>query len=205
LNLICLDLEGVLVPEVWVRVAEATGIEGFRLTTRDISDYDQLMRHRFRLLDQHQLKLADLQEVIAGMGPLAGAPAFLDGLRQQSPVVILSDTFQQFAAPLLRQLGWPALFCHRLQVDAQGRIVGYELRMNDHKRAAVRAFRGLRFRVVAVGDSYNDTTMLQEADRGILFRAPENVVRDFPQFPVVGDYPALAAAIAAAAPAEAVG
>lgn len=205
MNLVCLDLEGVLVPEVWIRVAEATGIDGLRLTTRDIADYDQLMRHRFTLLDQYGLKLADLQGVVGSMDPLPGARRFLDNLRQQSPVVILSDTFQEFAPPLLDQLGWPALFCHRLQVDENDRIVGYQLRMRDHKRAAVQAFRGLHFRVIAVGDSYNDTTMLREADHGILFRAPENVVREFPQFPVVRDYPALAKAIAAAVPPEAFG
>ncbi len=197
MDIVCLDLEGVLVPEVWINVAEATGIEGLRLTTRDIADYDELMGHRLRLLDVHQLRLPDIQAVIAGLTPLDGAVAFLAALRQRGPVVILSDTFVQFAAPLMRQLDWPTLFCHSLEVAEDGRIAGYRLRMRDHKRAAVRAFRDLAFRTIAAGDSYNDTTMLAEAHRGILFRAPEMVVREFPQYPHVTAYDDLATLIAA--------
>lgn len=194
--LVCLDLEGVLVPEVWINVAVATGIEALRLTTRDIPDYDQLMRHRLRVLADRDIRFADIRAVIADMHPLPGARAFLAGLRQSGPVIILSDTFYEFAEPMMRRLDWPTLFCHRLEIDDAGRITGYVLRMQDHKRAAVRAFRRLRFEVVAVGDSYNDTTMLAEADRGILFRAPENVIREFPQFPETREYAALQRLIA---------
>ncbi|MFZ1640645.1 MAG: bifunctional phosphoserine phosphatase/homoserine phosphotransferase ThrH [Candidatus Contendobacter sp.] len=183
MELACLDLEGVLVPEIWINVAERTGIEALRLTTRDIPDYDQLMRGRLALLDQHGLKLSDIQRVIAGMGPLEGAREFLDWLRERFQVVILSDTYYEFAMPLMRQLGWPALFCHRLEV-VDDRVVGYTLRQADSKCQAVRAFHGLNFRVIAAGDSYNDTAMLAEADAGILFRPPRNVIDEFPQFPV---------------------
>lgn len=190
MDLACLDLEGVLVPEIWIRVAEATGIDGLRLTTRDIADYDELMAHRLSLLDQHGIALASIQEVISQMGPIPGAAEFLDLLRLRFQVVILSDTFYDFAMPLMAQLGFPTLLCHRLEVSG-GRITGYRLRQPDSKRAAVRAFHGLHYRVVATGDSYNDTAMLAEADAGILFRPPANVVAQFPQFPVVTDYEAL--------------
>lgn len=183
MELACLDLEGVLVPEIWINVAERTGIEALRLTTRDIPNYDQLMRRRLALLDQHGLKLSDIQRVIASMGPLDGAHQFLDWLRERFQVVILSDTYYEFAMPLMRQLGWPALFCHRLEVVAD-RVVNYTLRQSDSKRQAVRAFHGLNFRVIAAGDSYNDTAMLAEAEAGILFRPPQNVIDEFPQFPV---------------------
>ena len=183
MELACLDLEGVLVPEIWINVAERTGIEALRLTTRDIPDYDQLMRGRLALLDQHGLKLSDIQRVIAGMGPLDGAREFLDWLRERFQVVILSDTYYEFALPLMRQLGWPTLFCHRLEV-VDDRVVGYTLRQADSKRQAVRAFHTLHFRVIAAGDSYNDTAMLAEAEAGILFRPPRNVIDEFPQFPV---------------------
>ena len=183
MELACLDLEGVLIPEIWINVAERTGIEALRLTTRDIPDYDQLMRGRLALLDQHDLKLSDIQRVIAGMGPLDGAREFLDWLRERFQVVILSDTYYEFALPLMRQLGWPTLFCHRLEV-ANDRVVNYVLRQADSKRAAVRAFHDLNFRVIAAGDSYNDTAMLAEAEAGILFRPPQNVIDEFPQFPV---------------------
>ena len=175
MELACLDLEGVLVPEIWINVADRTGIEALRLTTRDIPDYDQLMRGRLALLDQHGLKLSDIQRVIAGMGPLDGAREFLDWLRERFQVVILSDTYYEFALPLMRQLGWPTLFCHRLEV-ADDRVIGYTLRQADSKRQAVRAFHALNFRVIAAGDSYNDTAML--------FRPPQNVIDEFPQFPV---------------------
>ena len=195
MNLVCLDLEGVLVPEIWISVAERSGIDALRLTTRDVADYDELMAHRLGVLEQHGLKLADIQAVIAGMGPLPGAADFLAGLRQRAQVVILSDTFYEFAMPLMAQLGYPTLFCHRLQVGADDRIVGYTLRQPDSKRAAVKAFHGLNYRVVAAGDSYNDTAMLAEADAGILIRPPASVVAEFPQFPVTRTLPELADAI----------
>jgi len=194
-HLVCLDLEGVLVPEVWINVAERTGIDALRDTTRDIPDYDVLMRQRLRLLDEHRLTLSDIQAVISEMGPLPGACAFLDSLRARGPVVILSDTYYEFAEPLMRQLDWPTLFCHRLEVDGDSRVTGYRLRMRDHKRAAVAAFRDLNFPTIAVGDSYNDTTMLAEADHGILFHAPANVIEEFPQFPSLNGFDDLAAAI----------
>ena len=183
MELACLDLEGVLVPDIWINVAERTGIAELRLTTRDIPDYDQLMRGRLALLDQHGLKLSDIQQVIAGMGPLEGARECLDWLRERFQVVILSDTFYEFAQPLMRQLGWPTLFCHKLEV-VDDRVVGYTLRQPNSKRAAVQAFHGLQYRVIAAGDSYNDTAMLAEAEAGILFRPPQNVIDEFPQFPV---------------------
>lgn len=190
MELACLDLEGVLVPEIWINVADRTGIEALRLTTRDIPDYDRLMRRRLALLDQHGLKLSDIQRVIADMGPLEGARDFLDWLRERFQLVILSDTFYEFALPLMRQLGWPTLFCHRLEV-VDDRIVNYVLRQADSKRQAVRAFHRLNFRVVAAGDSYNDTAMLAEAETGILFRPPQNVIDEFPQFPVARSFDAL--------------
>jgi len=191
MDFVCLDLEGVLVPEIWINVAERTGIEALSATTRDIPDYDQLMGQRLKILDEHGLKLADIQDVIGSMGPMEGAAAFLDTLRSRYQVAILSDTFYEFAAPLMRQLGWPTLLCHRLEIDAEGRIAGYKLRMKDHKRQAVVAFKQLNYRVMAAGDSYNDTTMLGEADLGILFRPPQNVIDEFPRFPVTQDYAGL--------------
>jgi len=187
----CLDLEGVLVPEIWINVAERTGIEALRATTRDVPDYDVLMKQRLRILEEHGLGIADIQDVIAGMGPLPGAREFLDWLRARLQVVILSDTFYDFAEPLMRQLGWPTLFCHTLEISGDGRVADYHLRLPDPKRKAVLAFRELAFRTIATGDSYNDTTMLSEADAGILFRPPDNVVAEFPQFPVARDYDAL--------------
>jgi phosphoserine/homoserine phosphotransferase len=186
--LACLDLEGVLVPEIWIGVAERSGIAELRLTTRDVPDYDELMTRRLRILDEHGLGLPDIQAVIGAMAPLPGAREFLDGLRERMQVVILSDTFYQFAQPLMRQLGWPTLFCNTLEVEAGGRVRGYRLRQRDGKRCAVQAFKGLNFRVVAAGDSYNDTTMLAEAHAGVLFRPPDNVAREFPQFPVTRSY-----------------
>jgi phosphoserine / homoserine phosphotransferase len=198
MRIVGLDLEGVLIPEVWINVAERTGIAELRLTTRDISDYDVLMKRRLGILDQHGLGLPQIQDVISGMEPLPGAKAFLDSLRERYQVIILSDTFYEFAAPFMRKLGWPTLFCHSLVVEPSGRIAGYQLRQPDPKRQAVRALRGLNFQVVAAGDSYNDTTMLGEAHAGILFRAPENVVRDFPNFPRVERFEELRAQIDAA-------
>jgi phosphoserine/homoserine phosphotransferase len=187
----CLDLEGVLVPEIWIGFAEQTGIAELRLTTRDVPDYDALMRRRLAILAERGLGLPDIQGVIARMGPLEGAPELLAWLRERFQVAILSDTFYEFAAPLMRQLGHPLLLCNRLVVGADGRILDYRIRQRDPKRQAVRAFHDLCYRVVAAGDSYNDTAMLAEADAGILFRPPDNVVREFPQFPVTRDYDAL--------------
>jgi phosphoserine/homoserine phosphotransferase len=193
--MVCLDLEGVLVPEIWIAFSERTGIAELRRTTRDEPDYDKLMRGRLALLRQHGLGLSDIQQVIGGLGPEPGARAFLDALRLRYQVVILSDTFYEFAMPLMVQLGMPTLFCHRLETDAGGFVSAYHLRLPDQKRAAVRSFRALNFEVVAVGDSYNDTAMLGEAQAGILFRPPANVIAEFPQFPVVQDYPGLRAEI----------
>ena len=184
----CLDLEGVLVPEIWIAFAEKTGIEKLRLTTRDIPDYDELMRGRLKILDENNLKLADIQEVIASIAPLPGAKEFLSWLESEFQVIILSDTFSQFAGPLMEQLGYPTLFCHDLVVDEAGRIADYRLRIPDAKTKAVAALKLLNLKVIAAGDSYNDTGMLKEADVGILFRAPENVVEEFPQFPVTRTY-----------------
>ena len=184
----CLDLEGVLVPEIWINVAERTGIEALRVTTRDEPDYDVLMRRRLAILAEHGLVLADIQAVIGSLRPLEGAAEFLHDLRERFQVLILSDTFYEFADPLMRQLGRPTLLCHRLEVDAAGRVVDYHLRMADQKREAVKALHRLHFKVIAAGDSYNDTAMLGEADAGILFRPPDNVVREFPHFPVTHSY-----------------
>ena len=183
-------MEGVLTPEIWIAVAEKTGISELRRTTRDEPDYDKLMRGRLALLDQHDLKLPDIQRVIATLQPLAGAKEFLDQLRSLAQVIILSDTFEQFATPLLRQLGWPVLLCHRLVVQ-DGRITDYQLRIPEQKRRAVAALKLLNYQVISAGDSFNDTAMLAEADVGLLFRAPEGVKRQFPQFPAVETYDAL--------------
>lgn len=198
MKITCLDLEGVLVPEIWIGVAERSGIDALRLTTRDIADYDELMQHRLKILAEHGLGLNDIQAVIAELKPLAGAAAFLDALRARSQVIILSDTFYEFAQPLMRQLGWPTLFCHRLEVDDAGRITGYRLRQSDPKRQAVKALQALNFHVVAAGDSFNDLTMLAQADAGILFNPPSSLSQAYPQFPVTEDYAELADAIVAA-------
>jgi phosphoserine/homoserine phosphotransferase len=195
-SLVTLDLEGVLIPEIWIAVAERTAIDGLRRTTRDEPDYDVLMRHRLDLLAEHGLTLSLVEDVIAGLEPLPGAAAFLAELRARTQVVILSDTFEQFARPFLPQLDWPTVLCHRLVVE-DDRIVGYRLRQHDQKRCAVRALRGLEYRVIAAGDSYNDTTMLDEADVGFLFRAPDNVVEQFPQYRALTTYDELLAAIRA--------
>jgi len=195
----CLDLEGVLVPEIWINVAAKTGVDELRRTTRDEPDYDRLMRGRLAILEREKLGLRDIQAVIAGIRPLEGAPEFLDWLRARMQVIVLSDTFTEFAAPLMAQLGHPCLFCNSLTVDDAGRIRDYRLRILDGKRKAVMALKLLNFRVVAAGDSYNDTTMLAEADAGILFRPPDNVIRDFPQYPVTRSYDELRAAFVAAA------
>ena len=188
MELACLDLEGVLIPEVWINFAERTGIEELRATTRDIPDYDVLMKQRLRILAEHGLGLPDIQQVISGMQPLDGALEFLDWLRERFQVIILSDTFYQFAEPFMRQLAWPTLFCHQLEVDDKGMVVDYHLREEDPKRKAVIALKSLKFRVIATGDSYNDTTMLAEADAGILYRPPQNVIDEFPQYPIATNY-----------------
>ena len=188
MQIVCLDLEGVLVPEIWIEFAERTGIPALRRTTRDEPDYDTLMKYRLGILAEHKLGLPDIQKVIAEMGPMQGARAFVDGLREDYQVIILSDTFYEFAHPLMRQLGWPTLFCHSLEADASGMLVAYHLRMPDQKREAVQRFKELKFTIVAAGDSYNDTAMLGEAHGGILFHPPENVIREFPQYPVVLNY-----------------
>jgi len=187
-ELACLDLEGVLVPEIWIEFAERTGIKELRATTRDIPDYDVLMKQRLGLLDQHNLKIDDIQEVIAGLSPLPGAFDFIGWLRERFQVIILSDTFYEFSEPLMRQLGWPTLFCHRLITDDKGRVVDYKIRQKDPKRASVMAFHSLNYKVIAAGDSYNDTSMLSEADVGILFHAPQNVIDEFPQFTAVQEF-----------------
>jgi len=191
LELACLDLEGVLIPEIWINFAEKTGIEELKATTRDIPDYDVLMKQRLRILDEHNLGYHEIQEVIATLSPLDGAVEFVDWLRERFQVIILSDTFYEFSQPLMRQLGFPTLLCHRLEIDENGRVVDYLLRQPDPKRQSVKAFHSLKYRVIAAGDSYNDTSMLSEADRGILFKAPQNVIDEFPQFPAVHSYEAL--------------
>ncbi|WIM04691.1 MAG: bifunctional phosphoserine phosphatase/homoserine phosphotransferase ThrH [Candidatus Nitricoxidivorans perseverans] len=195
MQLVCLDLEGVLVPEIWIEFAERTGIPELRRTTRDEPDYDKLMKFRLDLLARHKLGLPDIQKVIAEMGPLPGAEEFVDWLRPRFQVVILSDTYYEFAMPLMAQLGYPTLFCHKLEADAAGRLVNYHLRMPNQKKESVKRFRELNFKVIAAGDSYNDTAMLAEAHAGILFHAPENVIREFPQFRVTDTYDELKAAV----------
>jgi len=186
--LACLDLEGVLLPEIWIKFAEKTGIDELKLTTRDIPNYDDLMQGRLKILKQHNLKLNDIQAVIETLSPLEGAQEFLKWLKSEFQVIILSDTFYQFAGPLMKQLDYPTLFCHNLIVEANGEISGYKLRQQDQKTKAVKALQGLNLKVISAGDSYNDTGMLQQADAGILFCPPENVIRQFPQFPVATDY-----------------
>jgi len=198
MQIVCLDLEGVLVPEIWIEFARRTEIPELSRTTRDEPDYDKLMTGRLGILRQHRLGLADIQQVIAAMGPMAGAPAFLDALRAAYQVVILSDTFYEFARPLMAQLGLPTLFCHRLEVDAAGFVNGYRLRMPDQKRHAVNAFRDLNYRVVSAGDSYNDSAMLGAAHAGFWFHAPDSIKAQFPQFPATDTYDELFDAITSA-------
>jgi len=193
---IAMDLEGVLVPEIWIAVSERTGIAELRRTTRDEPDYDKLMKGRLKILREHGLKLADIQAVIRGVDPLPGAKEFVDWARSAAQFIILSDTYYEFAAPLMVKLGRPTLFCNRIETDAEGVIVNYYLRQKDGKKHAVAALKGIGFRVIAVGDSYNDTTMLAEADAGILFHAPENIVAEFPQFPAMNEFDDLRECIA---------
>jgi phosphoserine/homoserine phosphotransferase len=198
----CLDLEGVLIPEIWVNVAEKTGIADLRLTTREMPDYGALMVRRLGILDQHKLRLTDIQSVIATMRPLDGAAEFLSWLRERCQAIIVSDTFSEFALPLMRQLGYPTIFCNRLEIDTAGRIVNYHLRQPDQKRASVMALKSLQFRVLATGDAYNDTSMLGAADAGVFFRPPQNVAKEFPQFPVVHSYEGLKEQFCKAGPLE---
>ncbi len=188
MEIVCLDLEGVLIPEIWIGVAERTGVESLKATTRDIPDYDQLMKQRLRIMDTHKLGISDVKEVIGSLEPLDGAISFLENLRKDFQVIILSDTFYEFAEPFMMKLSLPTLFCHNLEIDQNGRIIDYHLRLKDHKRKAVESLKNLNFTVYAAGDSYNDTSMLDAADRGILFKAPDNVKNEFPQFPFVDSY-----------------
>ena len=197
-TIVTLDLEGVLVPEIWIAFAEKTGIAELRRTTRDEPDYDKLMRGRLKILDEHGLKLHDIQQVIGTLSPLEGARDFLDELRSFTQVIILSDTFAEFAQPLMRQLGWPSIFCHQLEVALGGRIMDYKLRQPNQKQKAVAAFKSLNYFVLAAGDSFNDTTMLAEADVGFFFHAPKSIQDQFPQFKPFDSYSELLAAIKAA-------
>ena len=195
MHIVCSDLEGVFVPEIWINVAEKTGIDELRMTTRDEPDYDVLMRKRLGILDREGLKLGDITAVIETMEPLDGAPEFLEWLRSRLQLVIVSDTYTEFAGPLMKKLGWPTLFCHDLTVSEDGTVTGYNLRQHDSKRKAVEALKNLNFQTVAMGDSYNDITMLQAADTGILFRPPENVAAEFSEFPVTKTYEELKEAV----------
>lgn len=188
MEIACLDLEGVLIPEIWINFAERTGIEALKATTRDIPDYDVLMKQRLRLLDENGYGLPDIQKVISELEPMEGALDFLNWLRERFQVVILSDTFYEFGMPFMKQLGYPTLLCHKLEVDENGKVTDYKLRQANPKRQAVLGFHSMYYRTIAAGDSYNDTTMLAEADAGILFKAPDNVIKEFPQFPAVHSY-----------------
>lgn len=188
MELVCLDLEGVLIPEIWIAFAEKTGIEELKATTRDIPDYNVLMKQRLSILDKHGFGFNEIQAVISELDPLPGAKEFLEWLAPRFQVIILSDTFYEFAMPLMAKLGNPTLFCHKLEVEANGKITDYTLRQKDPKRQSVRAFQLLNYRVMAAGDSYNDTTMLKQAEAGFLFKSPQNVIDEFPQFPAVHEY-----------------
>lgn len=188
MNIICSDLEGVFVPEIWINVAKKTGIEELKLTTRDISDYDVLMKKRLAILDEKGLKLKDITDVIETIDPLPGAKEFMDWMRSVSQLIVVSDTFLQFAGPLMRKLGMPTLFCHELEIDQKGYVTGYNLRQPDAKRKTVIGLKSMNYKVIAFGDSYNDVNMLKEADRGFLFCPPQNVIDEFPQFPVTTNY-----------------
>ena len=188
MDVVCLDLEGVLIPEIWIEFASQTGIDELRATTRDIPDYDELMTMRLAVLKKHGLGLNEIQQVIAGMKPMDGAVEFVNWLRERFQLVILSDTFYEFADPFMAQLGRPTIFCHKLEVDESGMVTGYKIRQKDPKRASVKALKSLNYRIFAAGDSYNDTTMLSEADAGFLFKAPDNVISEFPQYPSITNY-----------------
>lgn len=188
MNILCSDLEGVFVPEIWIKVAEKTGIEELRLTTRDISDYNELMRNRLMIMDRHSLKLKDITDAIASLDPLEGAAEALAWIRTRYQIIILSDTFEEFAKPLMQKLDFPTLFCHSLVVDTDGRITDYALRQQGQKQKAVKALQSLNYRVIAFGDSYNDTDMLKQADTGFFFKPPESILKDFPDFAVTRTY-----------------
>lgn len=188
MHVICSDLEGVFVPEVWINVSKKTGIEELKLTTRDIKDYDELMNYRLKILDKHGLKLKDIQDVIATLEPLDGALDMIKWMQSVSRVIIVSDTFVEFAEPLMRQLDYPTLFCHSLEVDENNRITGYKLRQKDPKRMVVKALQSLEYKVIAFGDSYNDISMIEQADKAFLYRPPQNVISDYPQFPIAVNY-----------------
>jgi phosphoserine/homoserine phosphotransferase len=195
MNIVCSDLEGVFVPEIWINVAEKTGIEELRLTTRDIADYDVLMKRRLSILDENNLKIDDIKAVIATMAPLDGAVEFLNWIRSHTQIIVVSDTFDQFARPLMEKLGWPTLFCHTLSIAPDGFISDYILRQKDAKREAIISLKTLNYNTIAMGDSYNDITMLKEADNGILFNPPDNVKNEFPEFPVTFSYEELKSVI----------
>jgi phosphoserine / homoserine phosphotransferase len=188
MHVVCSDLEGVFIPEIWINVAETTGIEELKLTTRDISDYDVLMKKRLSILKENDLKLKDIQDVINKMDPLPGALEFLNWLRSQTQVIVVSDTFVQFAGPLMKKLGYPTLFCHTLEISDNNSIIGYKLRQREGKKKTVQALKSLRYNIIALGDSYNDINMLKEADVGILFCPPQNVIDEFPELPLTTDY-----------------
>jgi phosphoserine/homoserine phosphotransferase len=188
MKILVADLEGVFLPEIWINVAKKTGIEELKLTTRDISDYDVLMTKRLSILDEHNLTLKDIQDVIAGLEPLDGAKDMLDWIRKRTQIIILSDTFEEFAGPLMEKLGFPALLCHNLTVDATNRIIGYNLRIDNQKARAVKALQGLNYHVIAFGDSYNDTGMILSADQGFFFKPPESITKDFPDIPITRSY-----------------
>lgn len=188
MHIVCSDLEGVFVPEIWINVAKKTGIEELKLTTRDISDYDVLMKRRLDILRENGLKLRDIQDVIETMDPMPGAVEFLNWLRSQTQVIVVSDTFVQFAGPLMKKLGYPTLFCHTLEISENNSVIGYKLRQSEGKKKTVQALRSLKYNIIALGDSYNDINMLKEADMGILFRPPQNVIDEFPELPVTKDY-----------------
>jgi phosphoserine / homoserine phosphotransferase len=188
MHIVCSDLEGVFVPEIWINVAKKTGIEELKLTTRDISDYDVLMKKRLKILKEHRLKLKDIQDVIDKMDPMPGALEFLNWLRSQTQIIVVSDTYVQFAGPLMKKLGYPTLFCHTLEVSENNSVIGYTLRQSEGKKKTVQALKSLKYNIIALGDSYNDINMLKEADLGILFRPPQNVIDEFPELPVTTDY-----------------
>jgi phosphoserine/homoserine phosphotransferase len=194
--IVCLDLEGILLPEIWISVAEKTGIEELFLTTRDIPDYDRLMRRRLEILKRAKITITDIQAIIQSMEPLDGAIEFLEWTREKFQLIVLSDTFVEFADPILKKLNRPTIFCNSLVIGPDGIIVDYRLRQKDGKKQAIKALKALDFRIIGIGDSYNDTTMLNEANEGILFRPPENIKREFPQFPVIETYEGLKAELA---------
>lgn len=188
MHIVCCDFEGVWVPEIWINVSKKTGIEELKLTTRDIKDYDELMQYRLKILDKHNLKLKDIQNVIGTLKPLEGAIEMMNWIKSVSRLVVVSDTFTEFAGPLISQLDYPLLFCHSLEVDENNRITGYKLRQKDPKRQVIKALKSLNYTVIAFGDSYNDISMLQEADKAFLYKPPQNVVDDYPEFPIATNY-----------------